>query len=277
MLTSTLVRMRAMNEGRLPLAMGEYGHAAFFHLIRQVAPDFAHALHNAGKRQPFTVSPLWGEIRRRGREWQVATGAECWMRFTILDPTLYALFSRYFAEALSSPITLTLGDIHLAVEEVETRQGVWSGYTTFERLLEEAGDDPLIPLRFYTLTAFHLGKREGTGSRVALFPEPALIFESLMAKWNAFAPIRIDPEPIQELLGEHGVLVKRYRLESGIWWFRHHPQQGFTGYCVYEAKGAGPEERRILNALADFTFYAGVGHHTTMGMGQCRRMESNRR
>lgn len=276
MLTSTVVRMRAMNEGRLPLAVGEYGHAAFFHLIREVAPDFARALHDAGKRQPFTVSPLWGEMRRKGREWRVATGAECWMRFTILDPTLYASFSRYFADARFCPVTLNLGEVCLAVEVVETQQGVWSGYTTFEQLLEGASADPVIPLRFHTLTAFHLGEREGVGSRIAMFPEPALVFESLLAKWNTFAPIRIDPGSLRELLSEYGVLVNRYRLESGVWRFRHHPQQGFTGYCVYEAKGAGPEERRILNALADFAFYAGVGHHTTMGMGQCRRMRSDR-
>jgi CRISPR/Cas system endoribonuclease Cas6 (RAMP superfamily) len=27
-----------------------------------------------------------------------------------------------------------------------------------------------------------------------------------------------------------------------------------------------------LNALADFAFYAGVGYHTTMSMGQVRRI-----
>lgn len=272
MLTSIVIRMRARNEGRLPLATGECGHAVFFRLLGAVAPEAAEALHRSGRRQPFTVSPLWGELRRRRGGWAVAPGAACWMRFTLLDAELYAGFLRYFADPPSFPIVLPLGDVRLVVEAVETGPGAWSGAATFQQLLEEAGDDPRIALRFHTLTAFHLGEREGIGGRVAMFPEPALVFESLLAKWNAFSPIPIDPRPIRALLDEDGVLVERYRLASGAWRFRDHPQVGFTGHCVYRARGADLATRRALNALADFAFYAGVGHHTTMGMGQCRRI-----
>ena len=54
---------------------------------------------------------------------------------------------------------------------------------------------------------------------------------------------------------------------------RDRPEIGFTGWCSYEAKGAGwtGETLRQLNALADFAFYAGVGRKTTMGLGQTRR------
>jgi CRISPR-associated endoribonuclease Cas6 len=272
MLTSTVVRLRTMSGGRLPLAMGEYGHAAFLRLINEVAPDLAQALHDAGTRQPFTVSPLHGRMRRRGQEWHVRTGTECWMRFTILDPALYTVFSRYFAEARTFDLKLNLGAADFVVEEVNTSPGQWSGYTTFARLLTEASEDPVIPVRFHSLTAFSLGDLDGIGPRTAMFPEAEFVFDSLLAKWNTFADEPLEPEPLRELLKAKCVLVKRYRLESQMWWFRRHPQPGFVGYCVYEVKGTTAEQCRYFNALADFAFYAGVGYHTTMGMGQCRRI-----
>lgn len=276
MLTSTVVRLRAMNDGRLPLAMGEYGHAAFLGLISEVAPDLAQALHDAGTRQPFTVSPLQGQMRRRGQEWRVRTGADCRTRFTILDPTLYTVFSRYFAEAQTFDLKLNLGIVDFVVEEVSTSRSKWSGYTTFAQLLTEASDDPVIPLRFHSLTAFSLGDLDGVGPRTAMFPEAELVFDSLLTKWNAFADEHLESGPLRELLKADCVLVKRYRLESQMWQFRRYPQPGFVGYCVYEVKGANAKQRRYLNALADFAFYAGVGMKTTMGMGQCRKMTNNK-
>jgi CRISPR-associated endoribonuclease Cas6 len=274
MLTSTVVKLRARNSGRLPLAMGEYGHAAFLAMIQAVAPDLAQALHDAGERQPFTVSPLQGQMRRRGQEWRVRTGADCWIRFTIFDPALYTVFSCYFAEARTFDLKLDLGTVTFAVEEVSTSQGKWSGYTTFAQLLAEANGAPVIPLRFHSLTAFSLGDLNGIGPRTAMFPEPELVFDSLLTKWNTFAKEQIKPEPLRELLKANCILVKRYRLESRMWQFRRHPQPGFVGYCVYEAKGANSAQRRQLNTLADFAFYAGVGYKTTMGMGQCQRMRN---
>ncbi len=272
MLTSTVVKLRAMNDGRLPLATGEYGYAAFLSLIRKVAPDLAQALHNAGTRQPFTVSPLQGRMRWCRGRWQVRTGADCWMRFTILDPALYTAFSRYFAEAQTFDLKITLDAVNFAVEEVTTTQGKWSGYATFKQLLTEASDDPEIPLRFHSLTAFSLGDLSGVGPRMAMFPEAELVFGSLLTKWNTFADILLEPQPLRELMKDQCILVKRYRLESRVWQFQRHLQPGFVGYCVYEVKGATAEQRRYFNTLADFAFYAGVGYRTTMGMGQCRRI-----
>jgi len=166
MLTSTVVGLRAMNDGRLPLAMGEYGHAAFLGFIREVAPDLAQALHDAGARQPFTVSlSCEGECGGMDGNGASKTGADCWMRFTILDPGLYTVFSRYFAETQTFDLRLTLGTVGFAIEEVNTTQGEWSGYTAFARLLAEASDNPEIPLRFHSLTAFSLGDLDGTGPR----------------------------------------------------------------------------------------------------------------
>jgi CRISPR-associated endoribonuclease Cas6 len=275
MLTSTVVRLRAKQDGCLPRAMGEYGHAAFLSLIREVAPDLSKAIHEAGNRQPYTVSPLIGGKRER-RGVSVRTGGGYWMRFTILDPALYSVFSRYFAESISFEPVLTLGKVPFVIEEVTTSQqpDSWSGYATFSKLFTEAHLEPIVSLQFLSLTAFSLGKVPNVGPRFSIFPEPSLVFDSLLRQWNQFAaqPLKNHRE-WQEWISQH-VIVRRYRTESDLWQFKQHPQIGFVGHCTYEVKGDCPEEIRQFNALTDFAFFAGVGCRTTMGMGQVRRLKN---
>jgi len=273
-LTSTVVTLRAQKDGSLPLAMGEYGHAAFLSIVREVAPDLAQLLHDRDERKPFTVSPLQGRMQRRGRYVQVKRDQQCWMRFTLLDPALYTIFSRYFAETTTFVLKIELGSIPFAIEEIiATQDGhAWSGYTNFSDLWNGAGSAGEIPLRFHSLTAFSLGGTEGGTARFALFPTPELVFESLCQQWNQFSDDkRFDVETLRQFVADQ-VIVKRHQVSSDLWYFRRYPQAGFTGYCVYGIVGNHPTETRQLNALAKFTFYSGVGYHTTMGMGQCRRM-----
>jgi CRISPR-associated endoribonuclease Cas6 len=274
MLTSTVIHLRALEDGWLPRAMGEQGHAAFLSLIREVAPDLSQALHDAGERQPYTVSPLVGGKRERHGV-SVRNGDSCLMRFTILDPALYSVFSRYFAESVSFDVALTLGKMQFAIEEVTTlpRSGGWSGYASFSDLISGATSEAIISMRFLSLTAFSLGEVDSSGPRFGIFPEPSLVFDSLLRRWNQFAsePMH-NPREWQHWVGDH-VVVRRYRTESDLWQFKHHPQIGFVGNCAYEVKGDYPSEIRKTNALADFAFYAGVGYKTTMGMGQVIRVK----
>jgi len=272
MLTSTVIRLRARQDGRLPNAMGEYAHAAFLALINGIAPDLAKALHDAGTRQPYAISPLIGGKRDK-RGVRVWSGRGYWMRFTILSPALYSVFSRYFAESTSFDLNLMLGNAKFIIEEVTTsRTGNWSGYTTFAEILSSASSKPVISMQFVSLTAFSIGEVDSSGPRFAIFPEPTLVFDSLLRRWNQFADQPLgDPQKWQKWVSNH-IVVRRYRTKSALWQFEHHPQIGFVGDCTYEIKGNYPSETRELNALADFAFYSGVGYKTTMGMGQCRRM-----
>jgi CRISPR/Cas system endoribonuclease Cas6 (RAMP superfamily) len=51
--------------------------------------------------------------------------------------------------------------------------------------------------------------------------------------------------------------------------FPKHKQVGFVGRCTYLVRGADPLAP-LLETLAAFAFYSGVGMHTTHGMGQVR-------
>ena len=52
---------------------------------------------------------------------------------------------------------------------------------------------------------------------------------------------------------------------------------GRVSYRVVRAHLLGDEMIRRLNALADYAFYCGTGHHTTRGMGQTRRVRGGER
>ena len=279
MLTSTVVTMRAQRGGLLPRAMGEYGHAAFLSIIREIAPDTAQLLHDLNGRKPFTVSPLQGPVERSGRQIRVQDSQRYWMRFTLLDSDLYTYLTRCIAESTDSVLSIELRGIPFAVEEVTTTEKghAWGGYTTFSDLWEGARPVDEIPLRFHSLTAFSLGDTEDRTTRFALFPTPELVFESLCQQWNRFSDDRVfDSGTLRQFVADRA-MVKRYRVSSDLWHYRQHPQAGFSGYCVYGLAGNHPAEVRQLNVLADFAFYSGVGYHTTMGMGQCRRMSEKKR
>lgn len=113
-------------------------------------------------------------------------------------------------------------------------------------------------------------RRDGR-KRIELFPQPRWVWESWVRKWNAFAPTErtIDVRAIAAV-AERG-LVADYELRTVTLDYGRFPQKGFTGWVRYDFRAASELERRQLNALADFAFYAGTGYKTAQGMGQTRR------
>ena len=107
-----------------------------------------------------------------------------------------------------------------------------------------------------------------------VLPQPELVFGSLLRRWNALSPVPIHPELRQWFQEALGISEVR-RLSTRMLEFGRFREKGFIGEVVFEALGPWTQEAlRGLNALADFAFFAGVGHKTTMGMGQVRRVES---
>lgn len=277
MLTSTIVRLRALECGELPNTTGQFGHAAFLRLIETAAPELARALHANNRRQPFTVSPLRvAERVRVNGQIRLREGEGCSMRFTILDPALFQSFQTAFLIPVFTA-TIRLQDVPFIVEEVITtpRADGWTGYTTFAELWERAASSQTIALRFHSPTAFSLGDT-GAGKQFALFPDPWRVFDSLCRRWNEFADVPIcEPNQFRAWV-EQNVLVSEYDAHTEMLRFDRFAQKGFVGSVVYEVKSDEAEMMCAVNALADFALYAGVGYRTTWGMGQCRRVTGDK-
>lgn len=120
-------------------------------------------------------------------------------------------------------------------------------------------------MRFVSPTAFSWG-----GRRFVIFPEPFLIWESLLHTWNRYAPrvYRVERSEFRTLLLQN-IQVTQCLLRTKTLYFPNYTQKGFVGSCSYSIMSPDDDAAR-LTTLAAFAYYAGVGYKTTMGMGQVR-------
>ena len=106
-------------------------------------------------------------------------------------------------------------------------------------------------------------------------PDPGLVYQSWLARWNEFAPedLRINIA-LLDVVAAH-VAVGRYDLRTEmVDMGSNRKAVGFVGkvqYSVVRARKIGDEWVRRLNLLADYAAFCGTGHKTAHGMGQTRR------
>src|SRR6266699_2939810 len=109
------------------------------------------------------------------------------------------------------------------------------------------------------------------GDYFALFPEPLLVWDSLIRVWNSYAPeaLKVEKLTLQDFIRRNVVMTACDSLSTHTLHYPRYTQKGFTGFCHYEIHGDDTLARQ-LSMLAQFARYSGVGYKTTMGMGQVR-------
>ena len=278
---STVLHLIPPEDVTLRLTMGHHAHAAFLSLLRTGNPKKAEEVHAASSQKPFTVSPLIGKGERRRDFLRIRAGTECWLRFTFLDDTLFAHFgSAFLTQSLPS---IRLGDAtfqlsRMVASGAETKD--WSGNTTYEELIDAAGTDTRMRVRFHSPTAFRELSPRGQKTRNQAHIDLVRCYQSWVNKWNAFTPMQIDKQPLLDFVARHAGLTA-VESKSRMLDFGKHKAIGFVGSCAYQFflehqsysnDKDNTEMLRLANLLADFAFYCGTGYKTTMGMGQTRRI-----
>lgn len=133
-------------------------------------------------------------------------------------------------------------------------------------LLPGPGSHATVDLEFVSLTSFRSNK-------IAVpLPMPAMVFGSLADRWARFGPQPLLEGFRQKV--EQTVVVSRFGLHSEVENEKNGtPQIGCVGRVVYRclepASAIGP----TMRTLADYAFFSGVGINTTVGMGQCHRIQ----
>jgi CRISPR-associated endoribonuclease Cas6 len=171
------------------------------------------------------------------------------VRMTGLDPGVSTSLTAVLLD--DPPDVWRLNGHHFVVQEsiCDPARHSWSGQTSYEALaakqLTQADQlDRQVTLEFTSPTAFQ--SKEMT------------------------MPLILSPE--MRHYGEEMMAISRYRLESRAVEQKNQAVRiGAVGQMTYRALGADRYWLGVINLLADFAFYSGVGVQTTTGMGQVRR------
>lgn len=279
MLTSLVLHLQSPQDARLPASLGRAAQAVLLDLLARREPALTNALHSGDGPRPYTASNLVLGVRRQG-SLRIAAGQEGWLRFTGLSAGVSRVLQ---ALAADPPPRLTVLDHPLTVTAatLDPAGHPWAGQISYQDLAAPfllggaRTVPPRVTLEFAGPTTF---KSRG---RFVPVPLPELVFGSLLARWQAFAPIALHPE-IKRFAAEM-VALSRYKLRSRATPYkqgRAHSGDdarrggatlvGFTGQATFVALNRDRYWLNMLHLLAAFAFYSGVGYQTAAGLGQTR-------
>lgn len=269
MLLSIVVPLTATADGVLPHHLGRANYAALLSHVQRTEPVLAQQIHDGEGFKPLTCSHLLNANTDRAGT-HVKKNERYAVRITGLTApvceTLQTLFST------DPPSTWSLLDHAFTLEPAvcAAEADPWTGQTTYEALAAQQLTQPEQPTRrvsflFGSPTSF---KSKGMHLPV---PLPSLFFGSLVERWNHFSPVTLSPE--MRRFGEERVALSNYRLQTRpVQQKSGAPLIGAVGRTTFTALGGDRYWLSVMQMLADFALYSGVGVKTTTGMGQVRRV-----
>ena len=117
-----------------------------------------------------------------------------------------------------------------------------------------------VEFKFLTPTIF---KRDGG---YIIFPEPFLIIQSLLNRWNIFSTyMKIEDTNLADKLSAF-CKISSYNLHSQKFSLEKKYITGFAGKISISLKG-NESVNKIVGVLAKFASFAGIGIKTALGMG----------
>ena len=266
-------------------AQGKVLHGLFYEILQKASAAKGDEVHSTDGLKPFSTALLLNERQRRAEH--IRAGEEVKIRFTFLDDSLYPLLARYF---LSAPdLTFDLVRTELTVARILTTQQSgeeWAGYASFAELYDLASqEEKHFSFQFVTPTFFKRGGGPTYPDMIIPLPLPDLLFGSLLRNWNQFSPSSFVEATLFKEICTHHLEILHHRITSqqarlvfqrddGNYRTTSFP--GFVGTCSLRLIALhDPGVVKMLNTLADFAFYSGVGARTTMGFGVARRVQEN--
>jgi len=267
MLSSLLIELDTLEPAILNGYGGEALHGLFFEILRDYSKKVFDVVHNENRKpKPFSLSGVLQKKTRREGKLFLSAGEDVSLRITVLDEKLIPDILASFAKALNLKTKFALANGKTTIKNINYQDGSspWVRSSLYPKLFEEAKARDRVNLRFNSPTSFRVKGNQCT------LPLATLIFGSLLEKWNSFSGIRFKTAFLEKL---EAVFPSQLQLRSELVEFSNYRIIGFKGEVEYRlGKTLTREEKKQLNALADFAFYAGVGYKTTMGMGQTRRI-----
>ena len=267
MLGAMIYRLRAREQGSLPVYNGRFMHAVAFKLLQQANARLAEQIHDGMQWKPFTSSMLTpaGRCRKQNGKWQLPAGAEVLWRLTALQDDVLDIFLRRIEPGRE----IYVGKLPFELAEVSADPARYpgTGVCRGEELLAaslSAEKIDEITLDFCSPTTFH-----SFGDDMP-WPQPNLVFGSLAEKFlQAGMPARLDIQMLKQYAAN--LLPIAWSGHTEVVAFDNtRIYRSFTGRFTYALSGLPPEARQTLLLLAQFAEFSGAGRMTGQGMGQVR-------
>ena len=266
-----VIKLVALTAGTLNSPVGELAPAAFYAAVHAVDPALASQLHDVQERKAFSLSPLYGYWRSPAdKRIHVRPGQEGWLRLSLLDDQLFAVFMQHLLS--SQHPTIRLGECHFAIHEVLGAPGShpWVGYTTLEQLRALQPDNRNWVLSFESPTAIRWQEADNGTRRVEIFPHPRFAIASLRSRWDKLTGEAWGLE-FEEWVGRNVVVNRVWHWETQTFAYQKQNYIGGQGKLEYRLlDDSNREYTAHLHHLLHLAFYTGIGYKTTHGLGQVR-------
>lgn len=261
-LLSVVVKVRAQVEATLPPHTGRMIYNIWLRWLDARDPVLAKHWHDSQGLKPYTCSTL---ICPNSRTMQC--GDEAWFRITTLEKGVTSILYDYLERP---PHAIIIGETAFDVLSItaDPQHHSWAGSKTYEdiaapHLLTGSNPERRLKLEFAAPVVFNQHEMNMP------FPLPELVFGSLLDKWNAFSPISIRQD-IREFCSS-SLGVSHFNLHSRrVQMLEQNHPIGGKGDVQYVVTRYDRYWMSIIQLLADYAFYAGVGRFTALGLGQAR-------
>lgn len=209
-------------------------------LMEKIDSDYAFKLHN------LEINPYSQFIKKSsfGTFWCIsATNEEAYQK--IISPLLKL-----------DKIFLEKKNLEIKISEKKLERISRSDFV--EKNLFKNSNERII-FNFLTPTAF---KRD---NRYIIIPEPYLIFQNLMRKFDSTGKDEIfSPELLEEI--KSSVFISKYNLKSVLFYLEKTIIPGFLGSLEISTK-TNKDIANILRLLNAFSEFSGTGIKCSIGMG----------
>ena len=271
-LAAVILTVRPVEPVSIPHWTGLGMRAWFLEQVQQCAPSIAAAIHDHDGPKPYTVSGLVGLGRLRRERPRLSPERQYFLRITTMQNDLTQIVTECLLPQWTGQ-EVEIAGARLRIEATTMTDDGWAGQTTDADLVQQwtLGTEHLpkhLELEFDSPTAF---KQQGA---TVPFPLPDLVFGNLIDRWNEFNNVQLHPDTRQ--FAQECVVVSKYRLETKYVEFdgsKQAPMSGCIGVCRYVILKGDRYWRGLLHALAAYSFYAGIGRRSTIGLGRVRVRE----
>lgn len=245
----------------IPEWQGRAAQALFYSSLHRINATISETIHDLHKWQammpkPFTMSTITGAKAVKDMI-EINPNRVLKLKLTSLHQDLTGIVLNGVVPMWQAE-GFTLHDQFFWIRHTHRTKANYSD------LLSLADDNGLIQLDFTSPTAF-----KQTNKGYLSKPLPEYVFGSLYRRWNSFANDKLPPG-LDEVIKSKIEIIEQDTKHRNLNFARGRKGviPGFHGTVRYSVRDDSHEVRQLLNVLAFFATFSGVGIKTTVGMGQ---------